>query len=63
MQFSTINNPNFEKPSRYPSDRTKGKKKKNSDTSQVATQIGSAYVQSLRKCSNIGILVKTERKE
>ena len=64
MQISPIKNPNFEKPSRNLSNRTKVKilKKKNFlDISQE--KFGSAYAQSPRKCSNIEILAKIEGKE
>ncbi len=64
MQISPIKNPNFEKPPRSLSNRTKGKilKKKNFlDISQK--NFGSAYAQSPRKCSNIEILAKIEGKE
>ncbi len=59
MQTLTINNQNFQKPSRNPSNRTNVKilkKKKFFDSS-------SAYAQSPRKCSNIEILTKIEGKE
>jgi hypothetical protein len=60
MQISHIKNPNFEKPSRNLSYRTKVKilKKKNFWIS--LKKIGSAYAQSPRKCSNIEILAKIE---
>ena len=60
MQISPIKNPNFEKPSRNLSKRTKVKilKKKNFDISQK--KFGSAYAQSPRKCSNFEILAKIE---
>jgi len=63
MQISPIKNPNFEKPSRNLSNRTKVKilKKKFLDISQK--KFGSAYAQSPRKCSNIEILAKIEGKE
>jgi hypothetical protein len=63
MQISPIKNPNFEKPSRNLSNRTKVKilKKKFFDISQKI--FGSAYAQSPRKCSNIEILAKIEGKE
>jgi hypothetical protein len=63
MQISPIKNQNFEKPSRNLSDRTKEKilNKKILDISQK--KFGSAYAQSLRKCSNIEILAKIEGKE
>ncbi len=63
MQILTINNRNFQKPSRYPSNRTKVKilKKKFLDSS--SKKFGSAYAQSPRKCLNIEILAKIEGKE
>jgi hypothetical protein len=63
MQILTINNRNFQKLSRKPSNRTKLKilEKKILDSS--SKQFGSAYAQSPRKCSNIEILVKIEGKE
>ncbi len=62
MQISPIKNPNFEKPSRVKSNRTKMKtlKKKFWDISQK--KFGSGYAQSPRKCSNIEILVKIKGK-
>jgi hypothetical protein len=58
MQILTINNRNFKKPYRKPSNRTKVEilKKKFLDSS--AKKLGSAYAQSPRKCSNIEILAK-----
>ncbi len=63
MQISPIKNPNFEKPSRNLSNRTKVKilKKKIFNISQK--KFGFAYAQSLRKCSNIEILAKIDGKE
>ena len=63
MQISPIKNPNFEKPSRNLSNRTKVKilKKKFLDISQK--KFGSAYAQSPQKCSNIEILAIVEGKE
>jgi len=63
MQISTIRNQNFEKPFRKPSNRTQVNflKKKFSDIS--AKKFGSAYAQSLRKCSNFKIVAKIEGKE
>jgi hypothetical protein len=60
MQISIIKNQNLEKPSRNPSNRTKVKilKKKFLDISQK--KFGSAYAQSLRKCSNFEILAKSK---
>jgi hypothetical protein len=63
-QISPIKNPNFEKPSRNLSNRTKVKiltKKIFLDISQK--KVGSAYAQSPRKCSNLEILAKIEGKE
>jgi hypothetical protein len=63
MLISPIKNPNFEKPSKNLSNRTKVKilEKKFLDISQK--KFGSAYAQSPRKCSNIEILAKIEGKE
>ncbi len=64
MQISPIKNPNFEKPSRNLSNRTKVKileKKNFLDISQK--KFGSAYAQSPRNCLNIKILAKIEGKE
>ncbi len=64
MQILTINYQNFEKPSRNPSNRTKVKiqgEKKNFNSSPK--KFGSAYAQSLHKCSNIEILANIEEKE
>jgi hypothetical protein len=64
MQILTINNRNFQRPSRNPSNRTKVKilkKKKIFDSS--SKKFCSAYAQSQRKCSNIEILAKIEGKE
>ena len=63
MQISTIKNPNFEKPFRNPSNRTQVNilKKKFLDISPK--KFGSAYAQSLRKCSNFKILAKIKGKE
>ncbi len=59
MQISPIKNQSFEKPSRNPSNRAKGKilEKKN------CWIFGFAYAQSPRKCSNIEIVAKIEGKE
>jgi hypothetical protein len=64
MQISPIKNPNFDKPSRNLSNRTKVKilKKKICWTS-LKKKFGFAYAQSLRKCSNIEILEKIEGNE
>jgi hypothetical protein len=63
MQILTINNRNFQKPSRNPSNRTKVEilKKKILDSS--SKKFGSGYAQSPRKCLNIEILAKIEGKE
>jgi hypothetical protein len=64
MKILTLNNQNFQKPSRNPSNRTKVKileEKKFLDSS--SKKFGSAYAQSPRKCSNIEILAKIEGKE
>jgi hypothetical protein len=60
MQISTIKNQNLEKSSRNLSNRTIVKilKKKFLDISQQ--KFGSAYAQSLLKCSNFEILAKIE---
>jgi hypothetical protein len=61
MQISTIKNQNLEKPSSNPSNRTIVnilKKKIFLDISPK--KFGSAYAQSLRKCSNFEILAKIE---
>ncbi len=64
MLILTINNRNFQKSSRNRSNRTKVKilkKKKFLDSS--SKKFGSAYAQSLWKCSNIKILAKIKEKE
>ncbi len=64
MIILTINNQNFQKPSRNPSNRTKVKiLKKNKFLDSSSKKFGSAYAQSPRKCSNIKILEKIEGKE
>ena len=64
MQISPIKNQNFEKPSRNLSNRTKVKiLKKKFFWISLKKKFGSAYAQSLRKCSNIEILAKIEGKE
>jgi hypothetical protein len=64
MQISPIKNPNFEKPSRNLSNRTKVKiLEKNIFLDISQKKFGSAYAQSPRKCSNIEILAKNEGKE
>jgi hypothetical protein len=63
MQFSSINNRNLEKSSRtlILLDHIKHFTTKNLNNSQQ--KLGSAYAQSVRKCSNIKLLGKIERKE
>ncbi len=63
MQISPIKNPNFEKPSRYLSNRTKVKIKKKNFLDISQKKFGSSHAQSPRKCSNIEILAKIEGKE
>jgi hypothetical protein len=63
MQILTINNRNFEKPSRNPSNRTKVKILKKIFLDSSSKKFGSAYAQSPRKCSNIEILAKIEEKK
>jgi hypothetical protein len=63
MQFLPIKNPNFEKPSRNLSNRTKVKILKKNIFGYFSKKFGSAYAQSLRKCSDIEILAKIEGKE
>ncbi len=63
MQILTINNRNFQKPSRKPSNRTKVKILKKKFLASSSKKFGSAYAQSPRKCSNIEILAKIEGKE
>ncbi len=66
MQISPIKNPNFEKPSRNPSNRTKVKilKKIFFWISLKKNLVPRMLIaQSPRKCSNIEILAKTEGKE
>jgi hypothetical protein len=64
MQILTINNRNFQKPPRNPSNRTKVKilKEKNIWISHQK-KFDFAYAPSPRKCSNIKILAKIEGKE
>ncbi len=62
-QISPIINPNFEKPSRNLSNRTKVKILKKKKFGYLSKKFGSAYAQSPRKCSNIEILAKIEGKE
>jgi hypothetical protein len=63
MQISPMKNPNFEKPSRNLSNRTKVKIMKKNFFGNSQKKFGSAYAQSPRKCSNIEILAKIEGKE
>ncbi len=58
MQISPIKKQNFEKPS---GNKVKINKKK--VWGYLSKKFGSAYAQSLRKCSNIEILAKIEEKE
>ncbi len=62
MQIWTIIEPNFEKPSRNPSNRTKVNIKKKNFFESSPKQFGSAYALSPWKCSNIKILEKIEGK-
>ena len=63
MQILPIKNPNFDKPSRNLSNRTKMKILKNKFLDISQKKFDSAYAQSPRKCSNIEILAKIEEKE
>ncbi len=64
MQILTINNQNFQKPSRNPSNRNKVKiLKKKKFWIPHQKKFGSAYAQSPQKCSNIEILAKIDGKE
>ncbi len=63
MQILTLNNRNFQKPSRNPSNRTKVKSLKKNSLDSSSKKFGSAYTQSPQKCSNIEILAKIEGKE
>jgi hypothetical protein len=63
MQILLIKNPNFEKPSRNLSKRTKVKILGKKFFAYLSKKFGSAYAQSPRKCSNIEILAKIEGKE
>ena len=63
MLILTINNRNFQKPPRKPSNRTKVKILKKKIFGYLSKKFGSAYAQSPRKCSNIEILAKIEGKE
>jgi hypothetical protein len=63
MQILTIKNPNFEKPFRNPSNRTQVNMLENIFSDISPKKFGSAYAQSLRKCSNFEILAKIEGKE
>jgi hypothetical protein len=61
MQILTLNNRNFQKPSRNPSNGEDFEEKNFLDCS--SKKFGSEYAQSPRKCSNIGILAKIDGKE
>jgi hypothetical protein len=64
MQILTINNRNFQKPARNPSNRTKVKiLMKINFWIAHQKKFGSVYAQSPRKCSIIKILTKIEGKE
>jgi hypothetical protein len=63
MEIFTINNRNFEKPSRNPSDRTKVKIWGKHFFDSSPTKFGSVYAQSPQKCSKIEILAKIKGKE
>jgi hypothetical protein len=63
MKILTINNRNFEKPSRNPSNMTKVKILGKIFFDSSPKKLGSEYAQSLRKCSNIEILAKILGKE
>jgi hypothetical protein len=63
MQILTINNRNFLKLSRNPSNRTKVKILKTKFLDSSSKKFGSGYAHSLRKCSNNEILAKSEGKE
>ncbi len=64
MQISPVKNPNFEKPSRNLSNRTKVKiLKKKFFFGYLSKKFASAYAQSPQKCPNIKILAKIEGKE
>ncbi len=63
MQILTINNQNFEKPSRNPSNRPKWKFWEKIFLDSSPKKFGSAYAQSPRKCLNMEILAKIKGKE
>jgi hypothetical protein len=63
MQISPIKNPNFEKPSRNLSKRTKVKILGENFLDISQKKFASAYAQSPRKCSNIEILAKIKGNE
>jgi hypothetical protein len=63
MQISTIINQNFKKLFRNPSNRTQVNILKKYFLDISPKKFGSAYAQSLRKCSNFEILAKIEGKE
>jgi hypothetical protein len=60
MQISTIKNPNLEKPSENPCNRTIVKIFEQNFLDISQKKFGSAYAQSPRKCSNFKILAKIE---
>jgi hypothetical protein len=62
MQILTVNNRNFQKPSRNPSNRTKVKICKKIFLDSSSKKFGSAYAQSPRKCSKIEILSKEKKR-
>ncbi len=62
MQISPIENQNFEKPSRNPSNRTKLKIWEKNFFGYLSKKFDSAYAQSPRKRSNIEILARIEGK-
>ncbi len=64
MQISTIKNPNFEKPFRNPSNRSKVIFLKKNFFSDISPKkFGSAYAQSPRKCANFEIWQKSKEKK
>ena len=63
MQILPIKNPNFEKPSRNLSNKTKVKILGENFLDISQKKFGSVYTQSPRKCLNIEILAKIEGKE
>ena len=63
MQISTIKNQIFQKPFRNPSNRTHVNILKKNFLDISPKTFGSAYAQSLQKCSNFEVLAKIEGKE